>query len=460
MILINSARKDIESEIISENQELVPGELQYLMKLWQEVDLGYRHQLLQTDQVTFDSNTGGNHYMPTLDDCQYFNFIDIDLNNSEKSWIGNPDIDELGPSSQPHSSVKDETSDTRRLVANDKNLQDNHLDSDSINRMGSFLVDGAVDGKCTKYENYNIDSSREAFSYLNRPKDSMSPINYEPRSSFGAISLAQMANDLALRKANVIKPAALRQLLTRDNLLNSSPRNEIHPYGFEGMRVSQSLGKENIIDPKLIFTGEDTKQIPECPQLKRGRPMRSSSKLEEVTPIVFTKNYIKKTKHVATPTDKICRNLTRDLPLANLLEKQSLHTLKSASTSEAKVIERDEQIISCSKHIDNQSPKLESISMSRSVENESASELDSEVECFEENSPKVSQKLRYLHSLSKCTGTKVNETVAYLHYRLRNYENMAVLTRIRSVLNNQQLNLVRIYNQLGIPEVLVPKRTN
>ncbi|CCE79973.1 Piso0_003066 [Millerozyma farinosa CBS 7064] len=429
------------------------------MKSWQDVDLGFRHQLSQTDQVTFDSNTGGNHYAPTLDDCQYFNFIDIDSNNSEKSWIGNPDIDELGPGSQPLGSVKDETSETRRLVTDGRSLQDDQLNNDSMSGMEGLLSDEAVDGKCTKYENYNIDSSRE-LSYINRPKDSMSPINYEPRSSFGAISLAQMANDLALRKANMTKPAVLRQSLTRDNLLNSSPRNEIYPYGFGGMKASQSPGKENIIDPKLIFTGEDTKQLPECPQLKRGRSMRSSSRLEEVTPIVFTKNYVKKTKHVATPTDKICRNLTRDLPLANLLEKQSLHTLKSSSTSEAKAIERDEQTISCSKRIDNQFSKSESISMSRSVENESASESDSEVECFEENSPRVSQKLRYLHSLSKCTGTKVNETVAYLHYRLRNYENMAVSTRIRSVLNNQQLNLVRIYNQLGIPEVLVPKRTN
>lgn len=460
LILIHSAGEDIESEAINEHQELVPGEAQYSMKLGQEANMGFCYQLLQNDKITFDSNTDGNQYVPTLDDCPYFNFIDMDLNNPEKSWINNPDFDALGYGSQHLSSVDDETNETLKLVANAKSLQGDQSNNDRISEMGSLLGDAAVEGKYTKYENYNICSSREPLSYRNRSKDLTSPINCEPRSSFGAVSLAESANDLALKKANMKNPAVLRQLLTRDNLLNSSPRNEIHPYVFEGMKLSQSPGKENIIDPKLIFTREDRKELPEYSQLKRGRLMKSSSTVEEVTPISFTKNYIKKTKHVATPGDKICRNLTRDLPLANFLEKKSLYTLKKTSTSGEKVIRKEGKIISCSNRIDNQCLKLESISMSKSVENESTSEMDSEVEFFEDNLPKISQKLRYLHGLSKCTGTKVHETVAYLHYRLRNYENMAVLTRIRSVLNNQQLNLVRIYNQLGIPEVLVPKRTN
>lgn len=73
---------------------------------------------------------------------------------------------------------------------------------------------------------------------------------------------------------------------------------------------------------------------------------------------------------------------------------------------------------------------------------------------------KVSQKQFYIMTLSRLTGSKVDETVAYLHYKLRSYESMAVLTRTRDVLLNYQQNLIAIYNQLGIPEVLVPKRTN
>lgn len=74
--------------------------------------------------------------------------------------------------------------------------------------------------------------------------------------------------------------------------------------------------------------------------------------------------------------------------------------------------------------------------------------------------PRVSQKLLYIQNLSRSSSTKIDETVAYLHYRLRSYENMAVLTRIRNILQNHQLNLIGIYNQLGIPELLVPRRTN
>lgn len=76
------------------------------------------------------------------------------------------------------------------------------------------------------------------------------------------------------------------------------------------------------------------------------------------------------------------------------------------------------------------------------------------------NKPKLSQKLLYIHNLSRSSNTKIDETVAYLHYKLRGYENMAVLTRIRNILQSHQLNLIGICGQLGIPELLVPRRTN
>ncbi|CAG91122.2 DEHA2G24508p [Debaryomyces hansenii CBS767] len=76
------------------------------------------------------------------------------------------------------------------------------------------------------------------------------------------------------------------------------------------------------------------------------------------------------------------------------------------------------------------------------------------------NKPKLSQKLLYIHNLSRSSNTKIDETVAYLHYKLRGYENMAVSTRIRNILQSHQSNLIGICGQLGIPELLVPRRTN
>ncbi|CUM54807.1 uncharacterized protein AC631_01807 [Debaryomyces fabryi] len=83
-----------------------------------------------------------------------------------------------------------------------------------------------------------------------------------------------------------------------------------------------------------------------------------------------------------------------------------------------------------------------------------------ETKAAAKNKPKISQKLLYIHNLSRSSNTKIDETVAYLHYKLRSYENMAVLTRIRNILQSHQLNLIGICGQLGIPELLVPRRTN
>lgn len=240
--------------------------------------------------------------------------------------------------------------------------------------------------------------------------------------------------------------------------------------------LMSDCGKENLIDPRVIsnFIPSFSDGFPGTNKSRKPVVPPSSSKAH-IGSLVDRKLNYSKTKCTAIPNDTIDNNYTKDLPLANKLNKNNQHTLSKIDTSMTHHTSEHppSEIDIINNDTFNRNLNLNSNS-NRNIVNETSqdyitdpSDTDHTVLSMNDESrpvhktrPKLSQKLIYIHNLSRSSHSKVDETVAYLHYKLRSHEHMAVLTRIRNILQNHQLNLIGIYNQLGIPELLVPKRTN
>lgn len=66
---------------------------------------------------------------------------------------------------------------------------------------------------------------------------------------------------------------------------------------------------------------------------------------------------------------------------------------------------------------------------------------------------RISRKSRYIQNLSKSTATRIDETVTYIHYKLRNYEGMTVPVRIEGILLSQRRFPFAPYEDDNIPDI-------
>lgn len=226
---------------------------------------------------------------------------------------------------------------------------------------------------------------------------------------------------------------------TESTLINNKSKNNLLLIG--------AYDKENVIDPRVIFKFEANSRF--LGGLKRvcnnlpciPLPQENNSTLGCLN---------------TNRNSRIDMNISKHLPLIpavdeNILQPQK-NTIMLTYPTPDRVSDREYNT-----HIYNKAGTYTSDIVDQEQNGFKKTEAP---KTAAKNKPKLSQKLLYIHNLSRSSNTKIDETVAYLHYKLRGYENMAVLTRIRNILQSHQLNLIGICGQLGIPELLVPRRTN
>ena len=205
--------------------------------------------------------------------------------------------------------------------------------------------------------------------------------------------------------------------------------------------------KENVIDPRVIFKFDANSRNPgEVKRICNSFPGIQLPQEDKTVLGCLDTN----------ENSRIGRNASKQLPLIGAVDESILppqkNTIIFTYPTPDRVCDRE-----FNTHIYN---KTGSYSSDTIEQEQKGLKKPEKTKPGPKNKPKLSQKLLYIHNLSRSSNTKIDETVAYLHYKLRGYENMAVLTRIRNILQSHQLNLIGICSQLGIPELLVPRRTN
>lgn len=203
--------------------------------------------------------------------------------------------------------------------------------------------------------------------------------------------------------------------------------------------------KENVIDPRVIFKFEANTSYPRG--VKKAYNNRLSDPLTQANNTTFAFLDTNKSAKLDTTVSKKVSLIT-DRNIFSPAKKTIMLTYPTPDPLPEK--ESGTHIYNKGGHCTNSIIEYDQKEVRKIDRTKAAAK----------NKPKISQKLLYIHNLSRSSNTKIDETVAYLHYKLRSYENMAVLTRIRNILQSHQLNLIGICGQLGIPELLVPRRTN
>lgn len=246
---------------------------------------------------------------------------------------------------------------------------------------------------------------------------------------------------------NYLLGEPLRDIISNTNGANQSTDPSLINNNENNLLLMGSYDKENVIDPRVIFKFEANSK--DLGGLKRNcndfpripLPQENKSALGSLD---------------TNRNSKIDMNVSKQLPLIPAIDENirlpNKKNIMLTYPTPDRVSDRE-----FNTHVYNKTGLYTSDIVAQEQKEFKKTET---AKTAPKNKPKLSQKLLYIHNLSRSSNTKIDETVAYLHYKLRGYENMAVLTRIRNILQSHQLNLIGICGQLGIPELLVPRRTN